>query len=79
MVRGNHPWSMFRELEEAFFNPVKYGSGRTLAAGTKDKPAIIERGEWVTRKFKAWQEEDGSYHEELMDGTEDIINPGGTG
>jgi len=35
--------------------------------GTKEKPTIVTRGEWVERKFKAWREEDGSYHEELID------------
>jgi hypothetical protein len=37
-----------------------------IESGTVDKPAIITRGEWVERKYKAWQEADGSYHEELI-------------
>tara|TARA_R100001594_G_scaffold31077_4_gene57970 strand:- start:6711 stop:7013 length:303 start_codon:yes stop_codon:yes gene_type:complete len=41
--------------------------GKSLgpAEGTRDKPAIISR--WVEKKYKAWHEEDGSYHEELVD------------
>ena len=41
-------------------------SPRTWEVGTKDKPTIIARREWVEKKYKAWQEEDGSYHEELI-------------
>ncbi len=40
--------------------------------GTRDKPTIITRGEWVEKKYKAWREEDGSYHEELIDDNFDI-------
>jgi len=34
--------------------------------GTKDNPTIVVRREMVEKKYKAWQEEDGSYHEEIM-------------
>ena len=81
LAMGSHPLtSMFRELEDSFFSPQKYG--RTIIAnpGTKDKPTIIKRGDWVVRHYKAWQDEDGSYHEELVhDEDENITNTGGTG
>ena len=63
MLRSN-PLSMFEEL----LQPYKYGPRMyDNDVGTKEKPAIVTRGEWVERKFKAWREEDGSYHEELID------------
>tara|TARA_B100001013_G_scaffold332932_1_gene249520 strand:+ start:679 stop:867 length:189 start_codon:yes stop_codon:yes gene_type:complete len=42
------------------------GNPRLLESGTREEPAIVTRGEWVERKYKAWQESDGSYHEELI-------------
>ena len=63
MLRSN-PLSMFEEL----LQPYKYGPRMyDNDVGTKEKPTIVTRGEWVERKFKAWREEDGSYHEELID------------
>jgi hypothetical protein len=63
MLRSN-PLSMFEEL----LQPYKYGPRvYDNDVGTKEKPTIVTRGEWVERKFKAWREEDGSYHEELID------------
>ena len=63
MLRSN-PLSLFNELLE----PYKYGPRMyDNDVGTKEKPTIVTRGEWVERKFKAWREEDGSYHEELID------------
>ena len=49
--------------------------------GTRDNPTTIIRRELVERKYKAWQEEDGSYHEELIvpsEPEEDIESYGGT-
>ena len=64
MMLRNDP---FRSLFEELLQPYKgQGNPRLLESGTVDKPAIITRGEWVERKYKAWQEEDGSYHEELI-------------
>ena len=59
----------FRSLFEELLQPYKgmQGHQRALESGTADQPAIITRGEWVERKYKAWQEADGSYHEELID------------
>ena len=64
MMLRNDPFSLFDQL----LQPYKgmQGHQRVLESGTVDKPAIITRGEWVERKYKAWQEEDGSYHEELI-------------
>ena len=63
MLRSN-PLSIFEEL----LQPYKYGPRvYDNDVGTKEKPTIVTRGEWVERKFKAWREEDGSYHEELID------------
>jgi len=59
------PVSMFEEI----LQPFKGGYGmtpRTWEVGTKDKPTVIVRREWVEKKYKAWQEADGSYHEQLI-------------
>ena len=72
-LRGN-PFSMFDEL----LQPYKYGPRMyDNDIGTRDKPTIITRGEWVERKFKAWREEDGSYHEKLVDADDLSIIPTG--
>ena len=64
MMLRSDPFSLFEQL----LQPYKgmQGHPRMIEGGTVDKPAIITRGEWVERKYKAWQEEDGSYHEELI-------------
>ena len=58
----------FRSLFEERLQPYKgmQGHPRMIESGTREEPAIVTRGEWVERKYKAWQEEDGSYHEELI-------------
>ena len=59
------PVSMFEEI----LQPFKGGYGmtpRTWEVGTKDKPTVIVRREWGEKKYKAWQEADGSYHEQLI-------------
>ena len=59
------PASIFEEI----LHPFKGNMGmspRTWEAGTKDNPTEIVRREWVEKRYKAWQEEDGSYHEELV-------------
>ena len=65
MMLRSDPFSLFEQL----LQPYKgmQGHQRVLESGTVDKPAIITRGEWVERKYRAWQEADGSYHEELID------------
>ena len=66
MMLRSDPFSLFEELMQPYKGMQRLASQRALESGTVDKPAIITRGEWVERKYKAWQEEDGSYHEELI-------------
>ena len=63
MMLRSDPFSLLEQLMQPYKGQ---GNPRLLESGTVDKPAIITRGEWVERKYKAWQEEDGSYHEELI-------------
>ena len=65
MMFRSDPVSLFEELMQPYKGMQRLASQRALE-GTVDKPAIITRGEWVERKYKAWQEADGSYHEELI-------------
>ena len=65
-MRGVDPYQTFGTLMEEILSPVKYGTRMMDNVGTKDKPSIVTRGEWVERKYRAWREEDGSYHEELI-------------
>ena len=67
MMFRSDPVSLFEELLQPYKGMQRLASHRALESGTVDKPAIITRGEWVERKYKAWQESDGSYHEELID------------
>ena len=67
MMFRSDPVSLFEELLQPYKGMQRLASHRALESGTVDKPAIITRGEWVERKYKAWQEADGSYHEELID------------
>ncbi len=64
MMLRSDPFSLLEQLMQPYKG--MQGHHRVLESGTADKPAIITRGEWVERKYKAWQEEDGSYHEELI-------------
>ena len=66
MMFRSDPVSLFEELMQPYKGMQRLASQRALESGTVDKPAIITRGEWVERKYRAWQEEDGSYHEELI-------------
>ena len=66
MMLRSDPFSLFEELMQPYKGMQRLASQRALESGTVDKPAIITRGEWVERKYRAWQEEDGSYHEELI-------------
>ena len=72
MMFRSDPVSLFEELLQPYKGMQRLASHRALESGTVDKPAIITRGEWVERKYKAWQEEDGSYHEELIVDGEDL-------
>ena len=78
MMLSQDPFrSLFEELLQPYTGKQLQGmqrlaSQRALESGTKDEPAIITRGEWVERKYRAWQEADGSYHEELIVDDEDL-------
>jgi len=66
LIRSVDPYDSFSSLMEEIFSPMKHN--RALEqVGTKDNPSIVTRGEWVERKYKAWREEDGSYHEKLIE------------
>lgn len=60
-------YQTFGELMQEILCPEKYGAKMMNPVGTKDQPTEVTRGDWVERKYRAWREEDGSYHEELMD------------
>ena len=64
MILRNDPVSFFEEL----LQPYKYGRRMYESdVGTKDNPTIVTRSHTVERTYRAWREEDGSYHEELID------------
>ena len=66
MLRRIDPYDSFGTLMQEIMSPIKYN--RVLEnVGTKEEPAIVTRGEWVEKKYKACREEDGSYHEELIE------------
>ena len=65
MLRIDNPISLFEEI----LQPFKGGYGmnpRTWEVGTREKPTIVVRSELVKQKYRAWEDEDGSYHEELI-------------
>jgi len=66
MMLRSDPFSLFEELMQPYKGMQRLASQRALESGTPNEPTIITRGEWVERKYKAWQEADGSYHEELI-------------
>ena len=69
MMTRRDPWSIFEEL----LQPVKYGARIYESdVGTKDEPTIIVRSHMVERKYKAWRDPDGSYHEELISDDADL-------
>ena len=64
MMLRREPWSIFEEL----LQPMKYGPRMyDNDVGTKESPSIIVRSHMVERKYKAWRDPDGSYHEELVE------------
>jgi|TARA_Y100000310_G_scaffold189422_1_gene189377 hypothetical protein len=77
LTRIDNPISLFEEI----LQPFKGGYGmtpRTWEVGTREKPTIVVRRELVEKKYKAWQDADGSYHEELVTDEKDVENYGGT-
>ena len=78
MMMRRDPWSMFEEL----LQPMKYGPRIYESnVGTKEDPTIIVRTHEVERKYKAWRDPDGSYHEQLIEADDiddEIKSYGGT-
>ena len=75
MMIRNNPLSLFEEL----LQPYKYGPRIYEGdVGTRDNPTIVTRSHTVERTYKAWRDEDGSYHEELVDGDDLPTKPEGT-
>ena len=67
MLRSN-PLSLFEEI----LQPYKYGNRMYQSdVGTKEDPAIIVRQEMVEKRYKAWRDPDGSYHEVIIDNGDD--------
>ena len=76
MIRRD-PLSILEEM----LQPMKYGPRMyDNDVGTKDSPSIIVRSHMVERKYKAWRDPDGSYHEELVEADDvgEIENYGGS-
>ena len=69
----------FGDLMQEILAPYKYGPRMYESdIGTKDNPTIITKEYTVERTYKAWRDEDGSYHEELIDGDDLPTKPEGT-
>ena len=67
MLRGA---PVFGDLMREILEPYK---GYAVSdVGTEDDPSIIVRSEIVQKKYKAWRNTDGSYHEVLMEEDEDL-------
>ena len=72
MMLRNRPFDELSLFEQWGIDPFNQLQRRARqqsmeGTGTKDNPVIVTRGEWVERQYKAWHEEDGSYHEQLID------------
>ena len=72
MLRNPH--ETFGDLMREILQPPKYGEGGYGPmrlydgdVGTKDDPSIVVRSHTVERRYKAWRDADGSYHEALID------------
>ena len=64
---------MFGDLMREILEPYKYGPRMyDDDVGTEDDPRIIVRREEVYKKYKAWRNPDGSYHEVLIEEDEDL-------
>ena len=63
----------FGDLFQEIMQPYKYGPRMyENDVGTEDNPSIVVREEIVRKKYKAWRNPDGSYHEVLIDEDEDL-------
>ena len=71
MMLRNTP--MFGDLMREILEPYKYGPQMyDNDVGTEEDPSIIVRREMVQKKYKAWRNPDGSYHEVLIEEDEDL-------
>ena len=77
LSRIDNPISLMEEILQPFKGNMAM-TPRVWEVGTKDKPTTIVRRELVERKYHAWQEEDGSYHEVLINEPKEDDNYGGT-
>ena len=64
---------VFGDLMREILEPYKYGPRMyENDIGTEEDPSIIVRSEMVQKKYKAWRNPDGSYHEVLIEEDEDL-------
>ena len=64
---------MFGDIMREILEPYKYGPRMYDSdVGTEDDPSIIVRSEMVQKRYKAWRNPDGSYHEVLIEEGEDL-------
>ena len=64
---------MFGDIMREILEPYKYGPRMyDNDVGTEEDPSIIVRSEMVQKKYKAWRNPDGSYHEVLIEEGEDL-------
>jgi hypothetical protein len=64
---------VFGDLMREILEPYKYGPRMyENDIGTEEDPSIIVRSEVVQKKYKAWRNPDGSYHEVLIEEGEDL-------
>ena len=64
---------MFGDIMSEILEPYKYGPRMYDSdVGTEDDPSIIVRSEMVQKRYKAWKNPDGSYHEVLIEEGGDI-------
>ena len=64
---------VFGDLMREILEPYKYGPRMyENDIGTEEDPSIIVRSEMVQKRYKAWRNPDGSYHEVLIEEGEDL-------
>ena len=64
---------MFGDIMREILEPYKYGPRMYDSdVGTEDDPSIIVRSEMVQKRYQAWKNPDGSYHEVLIEEGGDI-------
>jgi len=56
-----------RGFMDEFFSPMKYRTFSGEGEGTKDDPYIIHRQKVVDKVYHGWYDDDGGYHEILIE------------